>query len=111
MKSPPRPVLSRTHARDATLVVSNSKARDFSYYLTQAKALLRAHGVVKLSGVGAATQHALVVSEVLEARGEANVKHVETSTLRYDVEEDDEAAWTHGAKVEVTLEAAALVKK
>jgi hypothetical protein len=103
MQSPPRPVLSRTRARDATLVVSNSKARDFTYYLTQAEALLRAHGAVKLSGVGAATQHALVVSEVLEARGRARVKHVETSTLRVDVEADDEDAWEHGAKVEVVL--------
>ena len=31
--------------------------------------MLRNHGSVKLSGVGGAMQHAIVVSEVLSARG------------------------------------------
>ncbi|CAL53948.1 DNA/RNA-binding protein Alba-like [Ostreococcus tauri] len=113
MKSPPRipsatslAARSRT-SRAPTLVVSNSNARPFSYYLHEARAMLREHGSVKLEGVGAATQHALVVSEVLSQRGIGKVTAVRTGTLdspRGASERGDE----HAAKIEVTIHGLAM---
>lgn len=100
MKSPTRPPVPSRHAirtKAPTLVVSNSNARPFTYYLNEASSMLRNHGSVKLSGVGAATQHALVVSEVLAARGIGRVTEVRTSSL------DKGETTEHEAKIEVTI--------
>lgn len=108
MKSPPRSPASASalarRARAPTLVVSNSTARPFSYYLNEAKSLLRAHGAVKLEGVGAATQHALVVSEVLAQRGIGRVAAVRTGTL--ETSEASGRGDEHAAKIEVTIDGA-----
>ena len=101
MKSSPRspaPVRG-ARLRSPTLVVSNLSVRPFTYYLSQAQSMLRNHGSVKLSGVGGAMQHAIVVSEVLSARGLGRVAAVRTSTLA-GVEEDSPE---HSAKIEVTF--------
>jgi len=92
-------------ARAPDLVVSNARAaeRDFTHTLARARAMLRTHGEVTLSGIGNATQRALVLSEVLTSRGDAVVMKVQTSARGALGEDDDEDAWTHGAKVEVTL--------
>jgi hypothetical protein len=102
MKSPPRsPTPARgARLRSPTLVVSNLNVRPFTYYLSQAQSMLRNHGSVKLSGVGGAMQHALVVSEVLSARGLGRVAAVRTSTLA-GAEEDSSPE--HSAKIEVTF--------
>jgi hypothetical protein len=78
-------------------VVSNAESfKPFEYYLTRAREMVRTHGSVTLSGVGSATQHALVVSEVLRARGVGKVTAVRTSTLKSGESE-------HEAKIEVTV--------
>ena len=101
MKSPPRsPAPARgARLRSPTLVVSNLSVRPFTYYLSQAQSMLRNHGSVKLSGVGGAMQHAIVVSEVLSARGLGRVAAVRTSTLA-GVEGDSPE---HAAQIEVTF--------
>ena len=104
MKSPPKlPTLQRasTSAKVPTLVVSNSNAKPFARYLSEAQTMLRTHGRVRLSGVGNATQHALVVSEVLSARGIGRVTAVRTGTVA-----KEELADEHAAKIEVTINGA-----
>jgi hypothetical protein len=105
MKSPPKlPSLHRASSANAkvpTLVVSNSNAKPFAHYLSEAQTMLQKHGHVRLSGVGNATQHALVVSEVLAARGIGRVTAVRTGRVGAAALADE-----HAAKIEVTMNGA-----
>ena len=108
MKSPPElPTLRRASAgaKVPTLVVSNSNAKPFARVLSEAQTMLRTHGGVRLSGVGNATQHALVVSEVLRARGIGRVTAVRTGTVKTRSTEEA-LADEHAVKIEVTIDGA-----